>query len=112
MTSSDHHKERPDWWQENKELRQAMGLPTYEPPRFINGVYTHNVVGNLEEQYNCTIQFIGVNVRHEDNWEIWVNGEPVIEIGRHRDQDGNTIYEMTSDKFHSILKTTLEPNES
>lgn len=110
MTDIGCDKERPTWWDENEELRRQMDLPGYEPPRFIDDVYTYNLVADFEKSYDCTIQFIGKNVRHEDDWEIRIDGKPVIEVGRHRDQDGNTVYELTSTEFRNTLESTLNKN--
>ncbi|MFC7157207.1 hypothetical protein ACFQPA_17370 [Halomarina halobia] len=97
----------PDWWRENAELRRTMGLPNYEPPRFADGVYTYDVISRLEAAYDATIRFVGVDTRYEDDWEIRVDGEPVREIGRHRDRNGNTVFEASSDEVRAELEATL-----
>lgn len=76
-----------------------MGLSEYRPPRFADGTYTHEVVESLEERYDCRIQFLGVDTRYPDDWEVRIDGTPAFEIGRHRDEQGNTVYERTAHAF-------------
>lgn len=99
---------KPDWWRDNERIRQAMDLPTYEPPQFEDGVYEHTVVPELESQYDCTIRFIGINTDYLDEWEVRVNDEHVLDIGRHRDSKGNTIYEMTAAEFRKKIRAVVE----
>ncbi|RBI58529.1 hypothetical protein DMJ13_26580 [halophilic archaeon] len=94
---------QPQWWLENESLREEMDLPPYDPPRFADGTYTHEVVFQLEDQYDCTIQFVGPNTRYEEAWQIRVDGELVADIGRHRDENGNTVFEMTADSFQATV---------
>lgn len=99
MTGTD----KPKWWRDNELLRAEMGLAEYRPPRFADGVYTHEVVDPLEATHNCRIQFIGVNTRYPDDWEVRIDGTPAFEIGRHRDESGNTVYEMTVGAFREAV---------
>jgi len=99
---------RPDWWEENEGLREEMGLPQYVPPRFSDGTYTHEILSELEERFDCSIRFLGRNTVYPDEWEVQVDGETVMRIGRFRDGDSNTIYEMAADEFRAELETWLE----
>jgi hypothetical protein len=90
---------KPVWWSECEQLKESLGIPDYEPPRFEDGTYTYNIMLELEDRYNCTIQFRGINTEYLDAWEVYVEGEPVISIGRHRDKKGNTVFEMSADNF-------------
>lgn len=105
--STDDEPQRPDWWRDNESLRQRMDLPPYQPPRFVDGVYTHEVVSSLEEEYDCTIQFVGLNAEYDDDWQIRIDGERLDSIGRRRDENGNTVYEMTADTFRTAVETAL-----
>jgi hypothetical protein len=99
--------DRPDWWEANERLREEMELPPYEPPRFIDGVYTHEIVPDLEEEHDCIIMFAGIDPEYPEDWYVRVDGEGVMSIGRHRDENGNTIYEMTADEFVERLEAEL-----
>lgn len=101
-------QEKPDWWEANKQLKNELGLPPYRPPRFLDDVYTFEVVGPLESKYNCNIRFSVTNPGYPDDWEVRVNQKPIMEIGKYRDKNGNTIFEITSTEFENKLKNVLE----
>lgn len=96
---------KPDWWEKNETYRERFELPEYEPPRFYDGVYTHEVVVPLEEKYGCTIQFRGENTEYPDDIDVRVNGETVFSVGRYRTPNGNTRYEITSEEFRERVGT-------
>lgn len=99
--------EKPDWWRKNEILREKMSLPPYEPPRFLDGVYTHEITNNLERKYEIEILFIGRDTRYGDDWEITLNGDQIGSIGRHRDSNSNTIYELSSEEFCNIIESNF-----
>lgn len=103
MTNADD-SETPDWMRENEQLREEMGLPEYEPPRFLDGAYTYEVTQTLEERYGCNIQFRGKDVRYSDPWDVLVDRVPALSIGRRRDRSGNTVYLMESDEFREAIE--------
>ena len=45
----------PRWWARNERLREERGLPPYRPPRFEDGIYTHEVVPELEAELGCDL---------------------------------------------------------
>jgi hypothetical protein len=98
---------KPDWWADNERLRDDLELPPYEPPRFADDTYVHEVVERLEADHACTIRLLGVDTRYPDDWEVYVDGESVARVGRHRDQNGNTVYEVTPEEFHSLVADAL-----
>lgn len=98
----------PGWREENERIRAEMDLPEYEPPRFEDGVYVHEVVPGLESEYGVTIQFVGHNTDYGDDWEIRVDFEPVASIGRHRDEDGNTVFEASAAEIVETLEAELD----
>lgn len=98
---------RPPWWVENEELRERLELPAYTPPRFRDGTFTHVVTAELEERHGRSIRFFGEDTRYPDDLQVRVDGEPVFSIGRFRDRDGNTVYEMTADEFRRELDQAL-----
>lgn len=101
-------QQRPGWWRENEELKARFDLPEYEPPRFSDGVYTHEVVPEIERQRGCTVLFVGYNTHYPEDWEVRVDTVPVMPIGRHRDDRGNTVYELSSTTFVDRLTAELE----
>jgi hypothetical protein len=100
---------KPDWWSVNEALREEMGLHEYDPPRFADGTYTHEVVDPLEAEYDCTIQFRSdVNPEYPEDWQVRVDHEPVTRIARHRNADGNTVYDLTAEEFRESVLECLE----
>lgn len=99
--------DRPAWWRENERIREELELPEYVPPRFEDGVYTHGVVSELEADHGVEIRFLGLDATHGDDWTVRVDGEAVLSIGRHRDETGNTVYEIDSDEFAARLSADL-----
>lgn len=108
--SDNSSTEKPDWWIENEELRESYGLPAYDPPKFEDGAYVHEVVNELEAEFGCSIRILGVATAYLDDWEVRLNDETVFEVGRHRNEYGNTIYEMPSDSFIDKLESTITDN--
>lgn len=98
----------PEWIAENEAIRERKNLPPYSPPRFIDRTYVYEVRNELETEYRCDITILGVNPTYPDDWQVYVNGEPSFEIGRFRNDDGNTVYNMTSEEFVSLVRNYLE----
>lgn len=109
---TDSPSDQPRWVEENRRLKREMGLPEYEPPRFSDGVYLHEVVPDLEDRHQCSIQFLGRNTRYPDDWTVCVDFEPVMPIGRHRDRNGNTVFERSSDEFCESIARHVSTPES
>lgn len=99
--------ENVSWIEKNRELKNHLNLPDYEPPRFEDDVFTHQVVDKIENKHNCTIRFIGKNTEYLDDWQVRVDGTPVFTVGRHRDENGNTVFEIASDSFRRKVNNTL-----
>jgi hypothetical protein len=100
--------DRPEWWTRSAELKSELNLPEYEPPRFSDGTYVHEVVERLEETHECTIQFGAVNPRYPDDWFVWIDGEQAFAIGRSRTIEANTRYEMTAAEFREAVEPHLQ----
>jgi hypothetical protein len=92
-------EDRPEWWVRNERLRRSYDLPAYDPPRFEDGEYSHEVVGRLESRFGCTIQLIGVNTRYPDEWQVEIDGDSRFTIPHSRDANGNTLYGIDSESF-------------
>ena len=103
--------DRPDWWDENQALRDRLGLPAYEAPRFEDGTYAHRVVDRLEERFDCRLRFVGYNTEYPEDWAVEADGDPLFPIGRHRDSDGNTVYETTAAEFEREVVDGLAADE-
>lgn len=100
--------ERPDWWRRNQRLRERMGLPSYEPPRFDDGRYKHEVVESIEREYDCEITFRSTEPRHPSDWELRVDGERVATTERRRTDRGNAVYQLSADEFVELVTEALE----
>jgi hypothetical protein len=99
--------ERPEWWEKNERLREEMGLPDYKPPKFSDGVFTHNVVKQLEDKHGCSIKFRSKQPRYPSQWEIHVDGRGVETTARRRTNSGNTIYQISSTAFIDLIESAL-----
>lgn len=101
----------PEWWRENEQLKAEMGLPAYEPPRFADGTYTFEIVDRIETAHDCRLRFLGVDTRYEDDWEVRLDGEIAFEVGRRRDDNGNTVYGMTAERFEEAVLEHLDERD-
>lgn len=99
---------KPDWWRENDRIRDALDLPAYEPPRFEDGTYTHEVVEPLEADLGVEIRFVARNPRHGDDWGVRIDGDPALTVGRRRDDGGNTVYETDPETFERRVRAAVD----
>ncbi len=99
--------DKPRWWIENEKLKAVLDLPPYEPPRFLDGTYTHWVVRRLEDEYDCDIRFIDVNPVGSASRQVRVDGEVALTVGNRRDDDGNTVYTMTAERFRNAIENEI-----
>lgn len=97
----------PDWWIESKRTKEELGLPEYQPPRFLDEVYVHDVIPTLEDEYNVAIRFQGINTQYPDDWTVSVDSNPLFSVGRRRDCKGNTVYQLTSSQFKERFSEEL-----
>ncbi|GAB6862919.1 hypothetical protein ACFR97_13465 [Haloplanus litoreus] len=97
----------PGWWRRAIEEFEEHDLRPYRPPRFSDGTLKHVVVDRLESRYDVTFRFIGMNVSYGDDWEVYVDGNRIGTIGRHRSPHGYTIFEMESDEFVSWVTEAI-----
>ena len=102
---------KPDWWLANERDRVAMDLPAYEPPQFEDGVYVHEVVGELEAAHDCEIRLMGRNVEWGDEWDVLVDRDPAFSVGRTRDDDGNTVYRIDAEAFRERVERAVGTDE-
>lgn len=104
----DPEKNKPEWWVENEELREFLDLPEYTPPRLADDVYTHEIVSELEERFDCELRFVGIDTRYPEDWELRIDGESAFTIGHRRDENGNTVYTMDAETFRRRVEAWFE----
>lgn len=98
----------PEWWQRAILEYEEHELRPYQPPRFSDEILKYKVVNPLEEEHGVTIRFCKLHGSYGDDWTVEIDGEPIGEIGRHRNPNGYTVYEMSSDDFESWIRSHLE----
>jgi hypothetical protein len=103
---------RPAWWRANDRLREEYGLPEYEPPTFEDGSYVHEVVAELEAEYECTIRLVNEDPTETDSWTVLVGGERVESAGQHRDASVNSVFELTAPTFRRVVESAVESGEA
>lgn len=99
--------ERPEWWVENRRLKEEMGLREYVPPRFDDGVYAHDIVPVLEAELECTIRFVAFNPDRPGDWRVEVDSRVAFAVERLRDDAGNSVYDISSDAFADRIRSAL-----
>jgi hypothetical protein len=96
--------EYPGWWRENIELFREHELRPYRPPRFEDGKFTPEVIADLEAKLDVEIRLRARDPKVNDDWGVWVDDERVADVGRRRDGDGYTVYELTTDRFERLVR--------
>lgn len=99
--------ELPAWWRKSIAEFREYGLRPYRPPRFEDGVLKHEVVDDLEQEYEIEIRFVAYASQIGTTWEVQVDGEPVGEIERRRSPEGYTVYAMESGAFADFVESKL-----
>jgi hypothetical protein len=94
----------PDWWRMNIETFRNHEMRPYRPPRFQDGKITTELIKRLQSDLGCSILLRATDTQLESQWEIYVDEKPVGTVGRHRDADGYTVYEMTSETFEELIR--------
>lgn len=108
MTDEHDESSRPDWWRANERLRDSLDLPAYEPSRFADGPYIHEVRRTLEERFDCAISFRSTRAEHPSRWAVYVDGEKLMEMERRRTVDGNNVFDIDSDTLVRAVESTVE----
>lgn len=97
----------PTWWRRAIEEFEEHDLRPYRPPRFDDGTLKHVVVNRLENRHDVTVRFVGRDVTYGDDWEVYVDGDRIGTVGRHRSPHGYTVFELESDEFVSLVEENL-----
>ena len=100
--------ELPEWWQASIERFEKHGLRPYRPPRFADGELKHEIVDALEAELGVEIRFVGIDVTYGDDWTLFVGGEDIGPIGRHRSTDGYSVFECTGEEFEARVRDAVE----
>jgi hypothetical protein len=98
----------PAWWRAAVEEFEAHGLRPYRPPRFADGVPTHAVVPGIEEAFGVEVAFTSVDSDYREEWEVRIDGEVALTVGRHRSPAGYTVYELDSEAFLERVREALD----
>lgn len=102
------HDSLPRWWQRAADEHDRYGLRPYRPPRFEDGTLTPPLVEDLEAEYEVDIKFVGLNASYGDAWSVYIDGEAAFDIDRHRDPDGYTVFEETSQAFVQSIRKNID----
>lgn len=97
----------PTWWQANIQEFRSHGMRPYRPPQFCDEVVVPEIIARLERELIADIQLRAVNPRVGDDWEIYVNGQPIAEIARERVGDGYTKFKFTSVEFIRLVRERM-----
>lgn len=97
----------PEWWRNAIAEFERHNLPAYRPPQFADGTAKFRVVHRLERELDVRIDFVKVD-GSTDDWTVRIDDDPVGTIGRYRDADGRTVYEMESDEFAEWIRQRPE----
>lgn len=100
--------ELPAWWRENVNEFREHGFRPYRPPRFADGELVPPLVQRLERELETTIRIRKLNPTIGEDWEIWVDDEPIAEVGRTRDETARTVYDMSADVFTTLIKESVK----
>lgn len=100
--------ERPAWWDINQEIRDRYDLPEYDAPRFACGTYTYHVVPELEQEYECQIRFIAIDIRYPDDWSVRIDNEFAFTLPIRRTKSGNAIYQISALEFRAKIAEYLD----
>lgn len=98
----------PEWWRRNIEEHDEYGLRPYRPPRFADGVIVPSLLDDLRKRFDVDVELVGRNATYGDDWSVHVAGSPAFDISRHRDPDGYTIIEQSSDSFIEAVEEAVD----
>lgn len=105
---TDHDSSKPDWWDENEELRQDYELPGFEPPSFQDNSFVHEITEELEERYDCSIRFVNRNPAEDGDWVVLLDGTEVLRTDRYRNEDANSVFELSAKEFRAAVEAHVE----
>ena len=92
----------PEWWREAIAEFERHNLRPYRPPRFADRTLKFAVVHRLERELDVRIDFVSRGA--SGDWTVRIDDEPVGTIGRHRDADGQSVFEMEAEEFAEWIR--------
>ncbi|WP_049986449.1 hypothetical protein [Halobellus rufus] len=99
--------DRPEWWDQNSELREELGLPEYEPSRFTDGTYVHEVVEEIESEYGMSVDLVSEDPSYPSQWVIRLGGTACVSVVRRRDDRGNNVYQISADEVRRQIDAEM-----
>ncbi len=94
----------PEWWRDAVERFREHGMRPYRPPRFADGELVPPTVADLEAELGVPIELRSTDPGPHPDWALWVDGERVESVGRHREADGHTAYELDRAAFEALVR--------
>lgn len=98
----------PAWWREAIERFRAHGMRPYRPPRFTDDELVPPTIADLEAEFGVSIELRSTDPGPDPEWALWVDGERVGTVGRHREADGHTVYELDRAEFEELVRGAVE----
>lgn len=56
------------------------------------------------------IRFVGVDTQSQ-RLTVRIDGAPAFSVGRHRDDQGDTVYEMSANEFRKAVEDALDADD-
>ncbi|WP_340100462.1 hypothetical protein [Salinibaculum salinum] len=98
----------PEWWRENIEEFRHHEMRPYRPPRFADGELVPPTITELQDELDVEVRLRALNPEVGTNWELFVDGSRVTEIGRSREGEGFTEYDIDSASFEATVRDAVE----
>lgn len=98
----------PEWWRENIEEFRRHEMRPYRPPRFADGELVPPLLMGLEADLGVELRLRAVDPEVGKNWVVTVDGEQVVEVGRTREGEGFTEYDIDAATFESLVRDAVE----
>lgn len=98
----------PEWWQEAIEEFRDHEMRPYRPPRFADGELVPPLLMDLEAELGVELRLRAVDPEVGKNWQVLVDGVQVAEVGRTREGEGFTEYDVDAATFASLVRSVVE----
>lgn len=99
--------EYPTGWFEQARFRERYDLPPFQPPRFKEGTWVHDVVTELSSELDVKVEFVRPKDKRGD-WYVEVNGELAFRVNRYRDDAANTVVRTTPEEFATKVRESID----
>lgn len=98
----------PDWWRESIEEFRRHEMRPYRPPRFSDGELVPPLLLELEDDLSVEIRLRAVDPEVGKSWVVTVDGDQVAEVGRVREGEGFTQYNIEAAAFETLVRAAVE----